>query len=67
MIELLSSAITSIKYLFQKRGARRAGQMSFAQIEEFYEHVKSTKRLPSHGAPAIDNKGNIGPARSTQK
>jgi hypothetical protein len=67
MIELLLSAISSIKFLFQKRGARRAGQMSFAQIEEFYEYVKSTKRLPSNWAPAINNKSDIGPTRSTQK
>ena len=67
MTELIYSAITSIKFLFQKRGARRAGQMTFAQVQEFYEYVKSTKRLPNHWAPAIDNKSDIGPARSTQK
>ena len=67
MNELIYSAITSIKYLFQKRRVRHANQMSFAQIKEFYEHVKSTKQFPNNRATAIDNKSNIGPARSTQE
>jgi hypothetical protein len=67
MIELIRAIFDSWNQLRLARKSKRSAQLTFQQLTDFHELIISNKSIPSHGAPAIDNKGNIGPARSAQK
>jgi hypothetical protein len=66
-MSIIHTLVESWNWYRLKRKSKRSAQLNFQQLSDFHALIISNKSIPSHGAPAIDNKSDIGPARSTQK
>jgi hypothetical protein len=63
MIDIIHSAFTCINHWRETRRVRRACRMSFAELQNAYDHIKTNGGFSRIGEAPTINQGTVGTTR----